>query len=234
MREISMKPLRGITVAMAFVVLTATSVAAHSLKDLENLLGEREKYFQPLDKEAPGFTLRDADGQTMRLSDFHDKVVVLHFIYARCRDVCPLHADKIAEVQAMVNQTPMRDQVQFISITTDPVNDTLEVLREYGPVHGLDGTNWVFLTTKPDQPEDTTRKLAERYGHKFMLTDDGYQVHGVVTHVIDRDGGWRANFHGLKFDPANLVVFVNALVNDVHAPSQAREQSYWEKIRSWF
>ena len=37
-----------------------------------------------------------------------------------------------------------------------------------------------------------------------------------MTHVIDREGRWRANFYGLKFEPTNLVLFINALVNDVH------------------
>ena len=61
--------------------------------------------------------------------------------------------------------------------------------------------------------EDTTRQLAQAFGHKFTLTEDGYQMHGVVTHVIDQEGRWRANFHGLKFEPTSLVVYVNALVN---------------------
>src|SRR3546814_17184096 len=64
----------------------------------------------------------------------------------------------------------------------------------------LDPANWVFLTAGPDQGEDTTRKLVEAYGHRFMITEDGLQVHGVVTHVVDRGGRWSANFHGLKFD----------------------------------
>jgi protein SCO1 len=40
--------------------------------------------------------------------------------------------------------------------------------------------------------------------------EDGYQIHGVVTHVIDREGQWQANFHGLKFEPTNLVVYVRS------------------------
>src|SRR3546814_4464075 len=59
--------------------------------------------------------------------------------------------------------------------------------------------------TTPDQPEDATRLLAEAHGHKFTETEDGYQVHSVVTHVFDREGRWRANFHGLRFEPTNLV-----------------------------
>src|SRR3546814_15210714 len=76
-------------------------------------------------------------------------------------------------MQAMVNQTPMNDQVQFITITTDPANDTPDVLREYGLAHGLDPVNWAFLTTAPDQPEDATRRLAEAYGHRFDKTEGG-------------------------------------------------------------
>ncbi len=205
---------------LVLVAGAVTPAAAHSLKSLENQLGNREKYFQPLNKEAPGFELQDADGRMVRLADFQDdfqdKVVVLHFIYTNCPDVCPLHAERIAEIQEMVNQTPMMDQVQFASVTTDPRIDTAQVLRSYGPAHGLDPVNWVFLTSGPAMPEDTTRKLAERFGHKFTKTDDGYQTHSLVTHVIDREGRWRANFYGLKFEPTNLVLFINALVNDVH------------------
>src|SRR3546814_13240456 len=109
--------------------------------------------FRSIDKEAPGFTLRNADGKTIRLTDFRDKVVVLHFIYAGCPDVCPLHAEKIAEIQEMVNLTPMKAQVRFVSITTDPKNDTAEVLRDYGPARGLAPVTWTFLTPMPRPPD---------------------------------------------------------------------------------
>jgi protein SCO1/2 len=61
-------------------------------------------------------------------------------------------------------------------------------------------------------------------------------MHGTVTIVIDREGRRRANFHGLGFDPTNLVVYVNALVNDVHKPNgePAPAPSLWQRILSWF
>ena len=211
------RSLAGGSVALAVLGLFGSGARPHSLDELNATLIDEEAYFQPLDRPAPAFTLRTADGADVALDDYLGKVVVLHFIYASCPDVCPLHAERIAEIQAMVNDTPMRELVQFVSITTDPANDTAEVLRAYGPAHGLDPVNWVFLTTGPDQPEDATRKLVEAYGHKFSETEDGYQLHGIVTHVIDKEGRWRANFHGLKFKPLNLVLFVNALVNDQDA-----------------
>jgi protein SCO1/2 len=229
--------MRRITIwisTLAVMIALMTVARAHSLDELEATLGEKERYFQPLDKPAPEFMLHDADGNVVRLADFRGKVVVMHFIYASCPDVCPLHAERIADVQAMINQTPINDRVHFISVTTDPSKDTPDVLRGYGPAHGLAAVNWVFLTTTPDQPEDATRQLAQVYGHKFVKTPDGYQMHGIVTHVIDRDGRWRANFHGLKFEPVNLVLFANALVNDVHPEQDHDEGSFWDRVRNLF
>ena len=226
-----MRHARVLAWVLIFATVLPAAVGAHSIKDLETMLGDREKYFQAIDKLAPDFALQDADGKPVGLSDLRDKVIVLHFIYASCPDVCPLHADKIAEVQAMINQTPMKEQVRFVTITTDPKNDTPDVLRAYGEQHRLDPANWVFLTTRPEQPEDVTRKLAEQFGHKFMKQEDGYQVHGIVTHVIDKEGRWRANFHGLRFEPANLVVFINALVNDAQRPHGHERQGTWGRIK---
>lgn len=228
-----MKCLRSFALAVVLSAAIAPMASPHSLKDLETMLGDREKYFQPIAKETPRFSLQDAEGRSFTLADFQGKVVVLHFIYAGCPDVCPLHADRIAEIQSMVNRTPMKEPVQFVTITTDPKGDSPDVLRAYGDLHGLDRVNWVFLTTTPGQPEDATRKLAEQFGHKFLKQEGGYQLHGIVTHVIDNEARWRANFHGLKFEPANLVVFINALVNDMHKPHGHERPSTWDKVKKW-
>src|SRR5260370_1099267 len=192
------------------IILSADGHSQH-----QSTLGDREKYFQPIDKDAPGFTLANAEGHGVSLADFRGKVVVLHFIYTSCPDVCPLHAERIAEIQSLINHSPMEAQVQFISITTDPSRDRGDVLRDYGPAHGLDPINWTFLTTAPGQAEDATRNMAVQFGHRFDKAEDGYQTHGIVTHVIDKEGRWRANFHGLQFEPSNIVIFVNALTDGV-------------------
>ena len=134
----------------------------------------------------------------------------------------------------MINQSPMKKMVQFVTITTDPLNDTPDVLKAYGAAHRLDPVNWEFLTTTSEQAADATRKLAETFGHKFIKTDSGYQVHSVVTHVIDRNGRWAANFHGLRFHPTNMVLYINGLINNANAPKKPAENSVWDKVRSLF
>src|SRR3546814_16603746 len=77
-----------------------------------------------------------------------------------------------------------------ITIPTDPVNDTDDVMGDHSPADGPDPTSWTFLATVPDWPADATRRLA--YGHTFSKTGEGYQVHGVVSHVVDKQGRWCA------------------------------------------
>ena len=204
--------------AMAMVTaiaLAAEPARAHSLKELEGELIQREAFVEIVERPAPRFTLMDDKGRPVSLSDFKGKVVVLNFIYTFCPDVCPLHAAQIAGLQAHINRTAMADVVQFISITTDPERDSPEVMRDYGESQGLDPANWSFLTSADGSPQ-ATRTLARDYGLKFTTGDDGYLLHGVVTHVIDKSGDLRARYHGLKVDPLNIILHVNALTNDSH------------------
>jgi len=207
---------------------------SHSLKEVEQNLYEKETYYQPVDVEAPNFALQDADGRAIGLADFKGKVVVLHFIYASCRDLCPLHAEKIAAVQKMVNITPMRNEVQFLTVTTDPKRDTGAVLRNYGDNHGLDPVNWIFLTAAAGVPEDTTRRLAKAYGVEFRLRENGSeQMRGAVTSVIDQEGFLRGRFHGLDFQDVNMVIFINALINRVQVPHADRKPGFWKRLGQW-
>lgn len=223
--------LRLALLAVAALLVLIAPAAAHSLEEVDQDLRDKEQYFQAVDSEAPRFTLQDADGRVVSLDALSGKVVILNFVYTNCPDVCPLHAERIAEVQKMINQTPMKEMVEFVTITTDPRHDAGPVLRDYGEAHRLDPQNWVFVTSAPDKPEDTTRKIAEAYGLKFTEGEGGMQMHGIVTHVIDQDGRLRARFHGLKFEPLNLVVFVNALTNRTQKPHPHPEPGFWEKLK---
>ena len=207
--------VRGLVLGLMLASVGVAPAAAHSLKDLEGQPLKRERYVQMMSKKAPEFALRDADGNRVRLSDFAGKVVVLNFVFTNCPDVCPLHSEAIASIQEAINPTPMEGLVQFVTITTDPNRDTPAIMKTYGSAHGLDPVNWVFLTSGPDKPA-VTRELAWRYGLKFTQTKEGYQMHGVVTHLIDKSGHLRARYHGLKFNETNMIVHINALTNDNH------------------
>lgn len=99
-----------LSAAAVAVVLGPGAAAAHSLQDLQQELLDDEKYFQVKNEPAPDFALQDAEGNPVRLQDLRGKAVVLHFVYAGCPDVCPLHAERIAQIQETVNATPRRNR----------------------------------------------------------------------------------------------------------------------------
>lgn len=225
---------RRLILGMLLAAAVASAASAHSLKELDDQLFAKDKYFQQVDIPAPGFALQDADGRAVALSDFLGKVVVLNFIYTNCPDQCPLQTEKLAQIQTAVNGTPMKELVAFITITTDPKRDTGPVLRDYEKAHGVDPSNWAFLTAAPDQPDDTTRKIAKAYGLEFTPGGDGVEVHGIVTHVIDQSGRMLARFHGLEFDSTSLILFVNALTNHLQDHHHEVEQGLWAKLKGFF
>jgi protein SCO1/2 len=229
--------MRSISFAVVAVLLTAIAAPglAHSPGELESRLTAEERYMAVEQTPFPDFVLEDAGGRRVDRRDFLGKVMVLNFIYTKCPDECPLHSELIAEIQAGVNRTPMKDLVAFVSITTDPENDTPEVLTAYGPVHGLDGANWVFLTSK--EP-GATRKLAAGLRQKFTARDGGIFQHATVTYLIDAKGRLRARYFGLKFDPVNLIVHINGLLHGDHHEDRNKggpeAPSLWERFMGLF
>lgn len=192
---------------------------------------EREDYFQIIGApRAHSFELQDTDGAIVRLSDLSDKVVFLNSVYAGCPDVCPLHSERVAAIKASINDGPMKDFVQFISITTDPVNDTSDILRDYAEVHGLDPANWAILTKLPDQADDaTSRLLAREYRLEFTLTTDSdMMMHAAVTCVVHIGGRFAGIFHGLEFEHVNLILYVSELINN--AQHRGREKGWWDRV----
>jgi protein SCO1/2 len=230
--------MRSLFAALA-LCLVGVSASAHSLDELQADLMKREPYvaFQPgVGTPFPSFRLTDADGKTVESADLLGKVVVLDFIYASCADVCPLQSERIAQVQKDVANADMADRVRFVSITVDPERDTPAVRKAYAKPHGLDPSNWTFLAA-PTGTE--ARALAAKAGLKVVPEKNGEFDHAVVTYVIDDAGKLRARFFGLKFDPLNVVMYINALVNDPHYHHHTTEAanpppapSLWARIKA--
>ncbi len=90
--------------------------------------------------------LLDQNGRRVRFySDvLKDRVVLLNVIFTHCNDACPLITRKLREVREAMGDGAKA--VTFISITSDPTNDSPDVLKRFAQEQGVDGPNWLFLT----------------------------------------------------------------------------------------
>ena len=107
----------------------------------------------------PNYELTNQDGKVLKFFDdmIKDKVVLISFIYTSCPDACPLETARIAQVQGILGDRVGQD-VHFYSITIDPKNDTVEVLKEYAQRYQA-GPGWQFLTGNEAQIAKLRMKL---------------------------------------------------------------------------
>lgn len=74
-----------------------------------------------------------------------DRVVMLNVVYTNCKDACPLITRKLKEVRDALGEEAAR-KVHFISISSDPLNDTPQSLKAFAAKNEADNPNWIFLT----------------------------------------------------------------------------------------
>ena len=77
-----------------------------------------------------------------------DRRVVIQFMFARCKDICPVITHHLVEVQRLLKGRVGSD-IFFYSITLSPEEDTPKDLKAFAKKHGV-GPGWTFLTGKPE------------------------------------------------------------------------------------
>lgn len=89
-----------------------------------------------------------------------DKVVVINFIYTRCKGACPLMTSRLKQVKQGLGDLFGR-KVYFVSISLDPSFDTPEQLRSFAAAHGAQVAGWTFLTGKKQDVDVVVKRLGQ-------------------------------------------------------------------------
>jgi protein SCO1 len=105
--------------------------------------------YQPLrpGENVPDFKFLNQSGRTIRLAQFHGKVLLLTFIYTRCplANYCPRMSRNFAEIdKALAADSSLYGHTHLLSITFDPDYDTPAVLRSYGGAYTGNYTKETF------------------------------------------------------------------------------------------
>jgi protein SCO1/2 len=164
----------------------------------------------PVINRAPAFTLENADGKPVKLSDTDGKVRLITFFYASCTDECPLAALKMKQMQdLLVRKGLFGSQVQFLSITFDPKHDTGQVLKEYAYNYQADPKGWTFLRGD----EGKTQAVLKSFGVDVNVQANDTFAHGMKTFLVDKNENIRKIYLGtVDLDKDQVVSDIERLL----------------------
>ncbi|HEY6787794.1 MAG TPA: redoxin domain-containing protein [Trebonia sp.] len=129
---------------------------------------------------APGFRLVNQFGQTMSLSQFRGKVILLGFEDSECTTVCPLTTQSMVLARELLGKAG--SAVQLLGVDANPDATAVSDVLAYSRAHGL-VNQWDFLTG----PAAQLKKVWAGY-HIEVEVDQGAIDHTPALFVIDQQG----------------------------------------------
>ncbi len=146
------------------------------------------------------FELTSHHGESVGLTDFKGKVVVLFFGFMHCPDVCPT---TLSDLNAIMERLGLdAKHVQVVFVTVDPERDTVEKLGAY-----MEAFNSSFLGLSGSVAEISavTQEFKVIHQKNEGSTPNNYSVdHSAGTYVFDQAGRVRL-FVAYGADPDKLM-----------------------------
>ncbi len=87
-------------------------------------------------------------GKKVSFADLKGKIIILDFFFTRCPSICPRLARAMKKLQnSFVNNDSI---VQFVSVSVDPVHDSVPELRKWAERFNVDPDSWWVVTGNRD------------------------------------------------------------------------------------
>jgi protein SCO1 len=169
---------------------------------------------------APDGEVLGLDGRAQRLSHFtQGRITLLGFIYTTCTDPdgCPLAYRVFDTVRHAVATPELRDRIQLVTLSFDPLRDNPSVMRRYAGSRVSDGSpRWYFLTTRSARE---LQPLVDGFGQDVRVTVDRANgarrrelSHVLKVFLIDPEGFVREIYTSTFLHPQTVLNDVKTLL----------------------
>jgi len=177
-------------IGVGLFIVIATILLAFLLSSLKY----RSAMAQPLPilAEVAEFNLTNQQGQVFTLANLRGQVWVADIIFTRCAGPCPRMTRQMKELQ---DALPSSSKARLVTLTTDPVFDTPQVLRLYGERFGANPDRWTFLTGSKDQiarlATSSLKLTAIEKSAADRETPEDLFIHSTIFVIVDKQGRLR-------------------------------------------
>ncbi len=143
------------------------------------------------------------NGDSIKLADLKDNVVVMVMIYTACKTACPRLTADMNSIHKKINKVNSKD-IKFVFVSIDPKEDTPEKMRKYLTAYGFTGNEWLFLRSS----DDNTRELANVLAVKYKEISPIDFSHSNIISVFNKEGNLVFQKEGLNIDIDGTVAEV--------------------------
>jgi protein SCO1/2 len=160
-------------------------------------------------RRAPGFRLKDQNGQSVSLAAYRGRPVIVTFIDPLCRNLCPLAAHVLNQVD---RDLPAAQRPVILAVSVDIYADSrADLLQDYRRWDLV--PQWHWAVGKPRELEAVWRRYHVGVSVKTKRiagTTVHYVTHDEVAFIVDRAGYVRA-LYGWPYYAQNVEAALKRL-----------------------
>ena len=171
-----------VAMGLLVVVVVATFIYAYAQAQFPAFHGSVITPPMPL----ADFALTDQNNQTVHLTDFHGKYVLLYFGFTNCPDECPLTMGYLKQMYDKLGSVAA--DVRVVMITSDPARDTPQALGEF---LGHFNPSFIGLTSNLANLQTVWKE----FGVTVLANGE---THSAYIYLIDNQGNLIATYPALQ------------------------------------
>ncbi|MFS0787325.1 SCO family protein [Shouchella sp. 1P09AA] len=158
----------------------------------------------------PAFTFVNQENEAVGSNDLEGDYWLANFAFTNCTTVCLTMMPNMNQLQNDLESEG--HDVQFITFTADPVEDTPEQLNQYAHNIGVENKNWDFLTGYSIEELETFSNEAFRvpYAHGEQPEDI---IHSTSFFLINSEGHVVRKYNGLEMNQEEILEDIIASIS---------------------
>ena len=146
------------------------------------------------------FEFINANGETVRLTDFAGKPLVISMIFTSCFQVCPMTTRHLSEMVEKARDALGDESFNVALIGFDTQADTPLAMQYFANKQGVSDKGWHLLSMK----QSDVKILAEETGFLFEPSSNGFD-HLIQATILDAEGIVYRQVYGQAFETPMLV-----------------------------
>ena len=165
-------------------------------------------------------------GQKVSLNDIKGRTIVIDFFFTRCPTFCPAMAKAMKRLQDAFKKNDTL--VQFISVSIDPINDSVPQLKKFADKYKVNPDSWWLITG--DKKELYDFALSEMKASIADSNIDTGFIHTSNFFLLDKERivrGWYDGFDSVR--QAKLVRDIPLLMLE-----KDRKKTFGEFLKELF